>query len=80
MDYKDVYILAILVAVCSFANISCCEEEEVVTCRRENMTCVKSLCHCTNTAPIPDYSYFTSVSCSDLTEVPKDLPKGVFVL
>ncbi|XP_052088083.1 leucine-rich repeat-containing protein 4C-like [Mytilus californianus] len=80
MDYKVIFIIAVLVAVYLIANISCCEEEEVVTCRRENMTCLRSRCTCTNKAPSPVYSYFSQVICSDLTEVPKDIPNEVYIL
>lgn len=79
MDYKR-FILAVAVALCLVASISCCEKEEIVTCRRENMTCLKSLCSCSNKAPTPVYDYFSQVTCSNLTEVPKDIPHEIYTL
>lgn len=80
MDYKDIFITAVtvLVALCLITNISCCEKEEFVTCERENMTCLKSLCRCINRAPLPFFEYFDAVLCTDLTEVPKDIPHEVY--
>lgn len=77
MDHEEIFIIAVLVALCLIANFSCCEKEEFVTCPRENMTCLKALCRCYNRAPYPVYSYFDGVICSDLTEVPKDIPHEV---
>ncbi|XP_063404728.1 uncharacterized protein LOC134688187 [Mytilus trossulus] len=73
MDYKDIFITAVVVALCLVANLSCCEKEEFVTCQRENMTCLQKLCRCYNRAPLPFYEYFDDVLCTDLTEVPKDI-------
>lgn len=80
MDYKNIFIISVGVALCLVANISCCEKEEIVTCRRENMTCLRSLCSCSNTAPTPVYTYFSQVTCSGLTELPKDIPREVYYL
>ncbi|XP_071137394.1 uncharacterized protein [Mytilus edulis] len=80
MDQAEIFIIAVLVALCLIANISCCEKEEFVTCKRENMTCLKSLCTCLNRAPVPFYDYYNDVLCTDLTEVPKDIPHEVYFL
>lgn len=80
MDHEDIFIIAVLVALCLIANFSCCEKEEFVTCQRENMTCLKQLCRCYNRAPISFHEYFDEVLCIDITEVPKDIPHKVYLL
>lgn len=80
MNYTDTSILAVIITLCLIEKLYCCAVEEVVTCQRENMTCLKSLCTCHNRAWSPNFIYFSAVSCSELTEVPKDIPNEVHLL
>lgn len=73
MDYKDIFILAVSVALCLIA-------VEEVSCQNKNM-CLKSVCTCcTCNYNDPMSGYVRQVSCSDLTEIPKDIPKEVHVM
>lgn len=77
MGFKDKFILVVSVALCMIANSTCCEEQHDVACRRQNMTCLKSVCSCTNQNLNLGIAY-SHVTCSEVTEVPKEIPNEVY--
>lgn len=78
MGYTDTLLLVILVALCLIAYSSCCDEDTFVACQRQNMMCLKSVCTCTGNGP-HDFVY-AQVFCANVTEVPKEFPKGVYTM
>lgn len=79
MESKDSLKFIILIALCLISISLCCEEERVIVCERKNMTCLKNLCncHCNHCRGLPFKIYLdTYVACSNVTEVPKEIPNG----
>lgn len=76
MGFKDILIL---VTLCMITNSTCCEEQKVVACLRQNMTCLKSLCSCTSNNFNSGIAY-SHVTCLEVTEVPKEIPNEVYTM
>lgn len=77
MESKDILKSIIFIALCMISISSCCEEERVIVCERANMTCLKYLCncHCNHCRGLPFKIYRnTYVACSNVTEVPIEIP------
>lgn len=70
MGYKDILILVCSVTLCTIANSSFCEKEKLVTCQRQQLMCVRSLCTCSS-------HLLNIVACANVTEVPKEFPNEV---
>lgn len=75
MESKEILRLVVLIALCMILESTGCEEERMVACHRPNMTCLRQMCYCLCNcrAPIETY-YHRYVKCSNVTEVPKEIP------
>lgn len=84
MEYNDIVRFILFIGLCMIETSSCCEVEKEIACPRENMTCLKSLCSCSPTheyrGPHVDNFESNYVSCSEVTEVPKEIPYEVIVM